>query len=62
MGREKLIKLTDEELAAEVRFELNERVKETKATDTGKVEFIKEIKCSECSISHVYTVDAIQIR
>lgn len=44
MGREKLIKLTDEELAAEVRFELNERVKETKATDTGKVEFIKEIK------------------
>jgi hypothetical protein len=44
MRQNKLIKLTDEELAAEVKFELKELVKETKATETSKIEFIKEIK------------------
>ena len=44
MTQNKQIKLTDEELAAEITFELKERVKETKATETRKLEFIKEIK------------------
>jgi len=44
MTQNKQIKLTDEELAAEITFELKERVKETKATETKKLEFIKEIK------------------
>ena len=44
MRQNKLIKLTDEELAAEVKFELKELVKETKATESSKIEFIKELK------------------
>lgn len=44
MSQNKLIKLTDEELAAEIKFELKEMVKETKATDSSKLEFIKNIK------------------
>ena len=44
MAQNKLIRLTDEELAAEVTFELKAMVKETKATESGKLEFIKEIK------------------
>lgn len=44
MRQNKLIKLTDEELVAEVKFELKELVKETKATESGKIEFIKDLK------------------
>ena len=44
MAKNKLVKLTDEELAAEVTFELKAMVKETKATESGKLEFIKDIK------------------
>ena len=44
MRQNKLTRLTDEELAAEVKFELKELVKETKATETSKIEFIKELK------------------
>ena len=44
MNQNKLIKLTDEELAAEIKFELKEMVKETKATESSKIEFIKELK------------------
>lgn len=44
MSKNKLIKLTDEELSAEITFELKSMVKETKSTESGKLEFIKEIK------------------
>jgi RNA-binding protein YhbY len=44
MRQNKLIKLTDEELSAELKFELKEMVKETKATESTKIEFIKELK------------------
>lgn len=44
MNHNRLTKLTDEELAAELEFELNGMVKETKSTETSKREFIKEIK------------------
>ncbi|MEI6880358.1 MAG: hypothetical protein WCK82_03370 [Bacteroidota bacterium] len=44
MRQNKLIKLTDEELVAEVKFELKELVKETKATESSKIEFIKDLK------------------
>ena len=40
----KKIKLTNEELVAETRFELKEMVKETKAVETSKLELIKAIK------------------
>jgi hypothetical protein len=44
MSKNKLTKLTDEELSAEITFELKSMVKETKSTESGKLEFIKEIK------------------
>jgi hypothetical protein len=44
MRQNKLTRLTDEELAAEVKFELKELVKETKATESSKIEFIKNLK------------------
>lgn len=44
MSQNKLTKLTDEELVAETRFELKEMVKEIKATETSKNQFIKELK------------------
>jgi len=44
MGEKKLIKLTNEELVSEIRFELKEMVKETKATEASKHEFIKQLK------------------
>jgi hypothetical protein len=44
MGKNKLIKLTDEELVAEVKFELKEMVRETKAVEVGKINFVNEIK------------------
>ena len=44
MSKNKLTKLTDEELSAEITFELKSMVKENKSTESGKIEFIKEIK------------------